>query len=173
MIHRFGIVEAELDGEDAVGMAFVNLHEQMARDTGHTCREDSELPKLFHRAVRDVILRQRRESQAVKRGGAGRTATGRRRRLSAGSDLVTSRDKSCLREEAELDALVSEQASAEDTVAARLDFQSLLKRLGDPHRTILVLLTESYTIQEIAARLGVDRKTVRAKSRKSGKRIGT
>jgi DNA-directed RNA polymerase specialized sigma24 family protein len=164
LIRRLGIEEADLGGDGAVDLAFVSLRNSEFRDSHRTFREDDEFLKLVYGAVRRVILRQKKQSRSVKRGGEGRPGAVRSRRQDPDAEEVRAANAGFRRIETDLDELVSGEAPIEDVVAAKLDFEILLERLPDQrHRAVLVLHDQGFTINEIASKLGIDRKTVARK----------
>jgi DNA-directed RNA polymerase specialized sigma24 family protein len=164
MIARLGVDEAAIDAPGAVDLAYVRVRASLARNKHHSRGDDRKLLKLLRCALRSVIIDECRESECLRRGGAGRLAAESGSPPAAASSVVAQAGHGWRQVDADLDAVVSDEPSPEDLVAAADDFQAVYDRLPDEaHRTVLVMLSQKYTIQQVAASLGVDRKTVARK----------
>jgi len=141
-LHKHRIDGADLDGEGAFDMAFGKVGQLRNRGILNSIADSDEFLKLMITLMETVINDQKKRSDAAKRGGP----TGAHRA------------------EVDLDQVISHDPPVDDVVVTDLVFQALLERLPDDvHRTIFRMRRQDYSIEEIAHRLGLVRRTIERK----------
>jgi len=164
-LRKLRIDEADLDVEGAVDMAFGKVCQLRDRCILDSIADSDKFLKLMITHMETVINDQKKRSEAAKRGGPrgakARWAKGRRED-GAGAAPVT--DTGYHRTQVDLDQFVSREPPVQDVVVTELEFQALLERLPDDvHRTIFEMRRQDYSIEEIAHRLGLVRRTIERK----------
>jgi len=141
-LRKLRIDEADLDVEGAVDMAFGEVAQLRDRCLLDSIADSDEFLKLMIQHTEWIINDQKKRSDAAKRGGP----------------------RGHHRTEVDLDQFVSREPPVEDVGVTEFEIQALLERLPDDvHRTIFKMRRQGYSIEEIAHRLGLVRRTIEYK----------
>jgi len=162
---KLSIDEADLDVEGAVDLAFGEVCQLRNRCILDSIADSDEFLKLMIQHTEWIINDQKKRSAAAKRGGLRGAnacwAKGRRHDEAAVAPVTVMGHH---RTEVDLGEVVSREPPVEDVLVTDLEIQALLERLPDDvHRTILKMRFQRYSIEEIAHRLGVVRRTIERK----------
>jgi RNA polymerase sigma factor (sigma-70 family) len=161
------IDEADLDAEGTVDLAIFALCE-LGREGSISERHDAlALFKPGLQKVRWLIRNQSKRACAVKRNGA--TLESRNQQAEA-TDARTARPVGRYRVEHDLDQIISNDPAVEEVVIVRLDLETFLDHLPKRrHQTVVKMRFEGYSVEEIAERLSLSRRTVERTMRRIGK----
>jgi hypothetical protein len=166
LLRKLGIDPASLDGDGAVDLAFNELFRIRDDPCLASIKDSEDLLKLMTVVLRGIVKDEKKHSDAIRRGGAGRKAREDRApgQGKARGGNNTRPVGAYHRTEMDLDQLISDQPPVEDTVLINMELEEFLEKLGDVGlRAIFRLLRDEYSIREIAGLLRVSVTTVRRK----------
>jgi DNA-directed RNA polymerase specialized sigma24 family protein len=162
LVRKFRIDPAEMDAEGAVDMAFGEILRVKDRWKLDSIRESDEFLNLMIKRIEWILEDRRKRAEAAKRGGP------RHAPAAPGQDpgnettaVAPSTRAGHHRRRIDLEQVAARDPPVEEVVRAKLLLQGMLERLpDDSHRTILMMRFEHYSIEAIAARLGISPRTV-------------
>jgi DNA-directed RNA polymerase specialized sigma24 family protein len=158
---QYRIDKADMDAEQAVDSAFVELRDTRERDQLRAVKNGEDLGRLIITIARVVLLREKRRSSAAKRRGGG-SADGQKDGDGAATRNRGKAEPLVRRYDVDLDLLESAAPSAEEITIANDELEAITRRWGKPiFQKILAMRMEGFTEREIAARNGVSKCTVR------------
>jgi len=157
LIRRYGL-QAVTDAEDAANVALYQLFKAAAQGGPREPESGDGLWKLARLLVVRKVLRARRRSNSIKRGGSGKSEG-----ESAGGQGPMA-GQPFTRVEIDFEGLQSRHVSSEDVVVGTTEVEHLIEKLGDPIlKKIVRMRLEGNNAREIAEKTKLDRSSVARK----------
>jgi len=159
-IRFFGIDTTDFDGEEAVNMAFLELCGARDRHGLEGINDSDGFMKLIKTILERILEKARDRSEAFKRGGRG-VARRRSDREGTGAQKGPGARHGYRRRDLDLERLPSTAPSAEETLYAMDELESLLEHFADSaDRRVIIMRGHCHTVREIAKAIGLSPSTV-------------